>query len=249
MVKKMIASLLIMLVVVIGTFASYSIAQSDTRGIKVDTYSAESVSVVGASGVSSKYVYGTNDGSPTDKYEIHCKNAGGVFNTCGSSCPEGAPCAAVCVYTCDNIPIIATGDVEFEGSLGGYHLDTDLDVKSGANGKTEVVTSTGVTTVEILPEEAIVKAFGPESKNVEVKLEEKTYNNVPAVVYKIEGTHNGKFLGIFKIGARYQAAVDAETGDVLEWNGPWWSFLITGEPDEPVVKDKVAPIDPVGVLE
>ena len=47
------------------------------------------------------------------------------------------------------------------------------------------------------------------------------------VVYELTGNKEGKFLGIFKIMAKVQAQVDAETGNVKVIK-PWWSFLASG---------------------
>lgn len=47
------------------------------------------------------------------------------------------------------------------------------------------------------------------------------------VVYELTGNKEGKFLGIFKIMAKVQAQVDAETGDVKVIK-PWWAFLASG---------------------
>jgi len=90
-------------------------------------------------------------------------------------------------------------------------------------------------------EHARKNAFGNTNGNIlEAELTEKTYNNAPQVIYRLEEEHQGKFLGLFNIKARYEAEVNAQTGDVLSWDGPWWAFLITGEPQKPAVaKDEV----------
>src|SRR3989344_710318 len=91
--------------------------------------------------------------------------------------------------------------------------------------------------VKVLPHDAVRNAFGSEVENVEINIEERENNNIPKVIYKVNGEdYKGRFLGIFKIRTRYEAEIDAETVDVLEWKGPWWAFLITGEPAKPEIR-------------
>lgn len=70
------------------------------------------------------------------------------------------------------------------------------------------------------------------ANNVSIEIRERSSErNEPRVVYHAEADRPGKFLGIFKIRARYEASIDAETGEVVEFNGPWWAFLITSDVD------------------
>ena len=64
--------------------------------------------------------------------------------------------------------------------------------------------------------------------NFTIQLREKIHNNIPKVVYNIEANKNGKFLGVFKLKMKSSAQIDPETGEVLEVNAPWWTFLVTG---------------------
>ena len=228
----MIYGVVLMLLVALSLFAGSAIA-IDGVGVKsvqvAEIYSAESKDYT-------KVVY-DSDSDYEQKYRNNCVSLGGTFNTCGSYCDEDENCPAVCVYTCENIPFDESKQGYVEGETR-YQVDPDLKVKSVIDGIIKVEKSDGdLYTVKVKPSEAVVYAFGSSVPDADVKLEEKTYNNVPSVVYKVDADHEGKFLGIFKIQARYQAAVDASTGDVVEWNGPWWAFLITGEPEKPVVKE------------
>jgi len=65
-----------------------------------------------------------------------------------------------------------------------------------------------------------------------IELREEVHRNIPRVVYNIETNRNGRFLGIFKMKARLEAAIDSETGEVVDVNIPWWIFLLLGD-DEP----------------
>ncbi len=49
-----------------------------------------------------KIIYGMDAPNGTAVFEQDCREKGGVFNTCGSSCASDAEvCAAVCAYTCE----------------------------------------------------------------------------------------------------------------------------------------------------
>lgn len=67
------------------------------------------------------------------------------------------------------------------------------------------------------------------SINGSIKKIEKTYNNVPTVIYNIETNKHGKFLGIFKITLKMGVEVDPDTGEVIDKHKPWWAFLVSGE--------------------
>lgn len=52
-----------------------------------------------------KIVYGTSRDLDVGALREHCSGLRGMFNECGSICAPGAEaCAAVCAYTCENIP-------------------------------------------------------------------------------------------------------------------------------------------------
>ena len=282
---KIIASVLIMLVMVFGVFASYSIAKSDDE---IDSYEdcveagypvqeTAPLRCMTSDGVTfvqgkdkpklrdaikdkfTKFVYGTGNVPQISK--AHCTSVGGTFNTCGSLCSDGEVCVKVCALTCENVPITSDSSSEFKikeknGNVeieyksedskykmkykdgSEYEFESKLKIKNMMENEIEFEDSDGVVgNVKVLPQEAIEKAFSTEAGDVKIKLEEKSYNNVPKVIYKVDGDSNGKFLGIFKMKARYQAEIDANTGDVLGWNGPWWAFMITGEPNKPIIKD------------
>ncbi len=63
-----------------------------------------------------------------------------------------------------------------------------------------------------------------------MELKEKIHQNIPRVIYHIEGNKPGRFLGIFKFAMRVTTEVDAETGEVIKTSKPWWAFLVA-EPD------------------
>ena len=87
-----------------------------------------------------------------------------------------------------------------------------------------------------LPVPSTIKNAGI-ANNISLELVEIQHKNIPRVVYKVETNDKGRFLGIFKIAMRAQAQVDAETGEILTKNVPWWAFLVT-IPEEPSEDDE-----------
>ena len=82
--------------------------------------------------------------------------------------------------------------------------------------------------IKILPEtasERAVERLGNLGFNITLK--EVGKGDKAKVVYELTGNKEGKFLGIFKIMAKVQAQVDAETGEVKIIK-PWWAFLAKG---------------------
>ena len=55
--------------------------------------------------------------------------------------------------------------------------------------------------------------------------------NQVRAVYEVQAQRNSKVLGIFSARMQVQAQVDAETGETIQLNKPWWAFLAV-EPDE-----------------
>ena len=67
--------------------------------------------------------------------------------------------------------------------------------------------------------------------NCSVQLREVGSGNQTKMVYKTKVQRTSRVLGLFRARMNVQAQVDAETGDVVSVNKPWWAFLAT-EPEE-----------------
>ncbi|MEM3422249.1 MAG: hypothetical protein QXF35_03405 [Candidatus Bilamarchaeaceae archaeon] len=63
--------------------------------------------------------------------------------------------------------------------------------------------------------------------NCLIELKEVGQGNETRAVYKIEAKKRVKILGIFDAEMPVDAEVDAENGEVLKTNVPWWAFLTT----------------------
>jgi hypothetical protein len=85
-----------------------------------------------------------------------------------------------------------------------------------------------VAEIKIMPETASERAIGALGDiGFTTTLKEVGKADESKPVYELTGNKQGKFLGIFKITARVQAQVDAESGEVKVIK-PWWSFLASG---------------------
>lgn len=83
--------------------------------------------------------------------------------------------------------------------------------------------------IKIMPETASQKAIERLGElDFTIELKEVGRGDNAQVVYELTGKKAGRFLGIFKILTRVSAQVDAETGEIIKVEKPWWSFLVVG---------------------
>jgi len=64
-----------------------------------------------------------------------------------------------------------------------------------------------------------------------IELKEANVGDQVRAVYNFQAQRNSKVFGIFNARMQVQAQVDAETGEVIQVNKPWWAFLAV-EPEE-----------------
>ncbi len=64
-----------------------------------------------------------------------------------------------------------------------------------------------------------------------IELREANLGNQVRAVYEVQAQRNSKVFGIFSARMQVQAQVDAETGEIIRVNKPWWAFLAV-EPEE-----------------
>ncbi len=61
--------------------------------------------------------------------------------------------------------------------------------------------------------------------NCNAELKEEIIDGERRLVYEFSGEKEAKLFGLFRIRARIISLVDAQTGQVLDIEKPWWSFL------------------------
>jgi hypothetical protein len=83
--------------------------------------------------------------------------------------------------------------------------------------------------IKIMPETASEKAIARLGElGFTISLKEVGNNNESKPAYELTGQKEVKLLGFIKTKAKVSASVDAETGEVLSTEKPWWSFLASG---------------------
>ena len=111
-------------------------------------------------------------------------------------------------------------------------VESKLEIREELEGnlsKVKIKKSNGnETELKVLPDRASEIAKEKlRARNISIEIREIEERNIPRVVYHASGDRPGKFLGIFKIKARYEASINPETGEVTNFRGPWWAFLVT----------------------
>jgi len=64
--------------------------------------------------------------------------------------------------------------------------------------------------------------------NYEEELKEELINGQKTVIYEISGEKEAKLFGLFKIRARIISQINAQNGELINIDKPWWSFLASG---------------------
>jgi uncharacterized membrane protein YkoI len=86
-------------------------------------------------------------------------------------------------------------------------------------------TSGGDKQINITPLDAISVTETPTKELVsEIEIKEEAQKPI----YSVKGTKQTAILFIIPIAMQVETKVDAETGNVMTVNKPWWSFLTTG---------------------
>lgn len=84
--------------------------------------------------------------------------------------------------------------------------------------------------VKYLPDQASAIALKKVNKNLEglqseIELKEMNIENKDRVVYEVKAEKNITILGLFKSNLKVNAYVDAETGEIIKLEQPWWIAL------------------------
>jgi len=69
------------------------------------------------------------------------------------------------------------------------------------------------------------------SGNCSIELKEVGAGENARAAYEVKTQRSSRVFGIFRVRMNVQAQVDAETGEVIRTNKPWWAFLAS-EPEE-----------------
>lgn len=122
--------------------------------------------------------------------------------------------------------------LRIKSESGDEKVETNLEIKEEIEGEKstlKVKKKDGEEIeIKVLPSQAKKIALDSleSSEIINVTLEEKVHKNIPRVIYNIQTNKNGKFLGVWKIGMKFSAEIDSETGEIITTSKPWWSFLV-----------------------
>lgn len=88
--------------------------------------------------------------------------------------------------------------------------------------------------IKVMPDTASQKALErlrlkvcSEEDGCSIQLKEVGEGQDATMAYELKTQRKSKFLGIFNSNMDVEAQVDAETGEIIKVNKPWWSFLAT----------------------
>lgn len=65
--------------------------------------------------------------------------------------------------------------------------------------------------------------------NCSVQLKEVSSGNNSSLAYEVKARKHVKFLGLFDTDMDVQAQVNAETGEIINVEKPWWAFLVSNK--------------------
>jgi len=126
--------------------------------------------------------------------------------------------------------------------VGGKSAESFMNIKQETvNGKAKLSTqlSNGKNTeIKIMPDAASETALErlrlkncSEEQECSIELKEVGSGENVKAAYEIKTQRTSRIFGLFGARMRVQAQVDAETGEIIRVNKPWWAFLAS-EPAE-----------------
>ena len=161
----------------------------------------------------------------------------GKCNPLTSTCPIGCTCTGE-TTTCpteESKPTTTSVESTTGTSVVEIKKNEDkLEIKSGTfsatskevfvikESKLYMQTSSGNTQIKVMPEQAVSSSMIEKVDNVELETSEEK------AVYSISGSSSGKLLLVIPLKAEINVKINAETGEIISTEKPWWSFLAFG---------------------
>ncbi|MEI6731344.1 MAG: hypothetical protein WCK90_01555 [archaeon] len=136
-----------------------------------------------------------------------------------------------------NISIESLNDSQLEIIAGKINAKTGLNltVEDLKNGTLGSILRTHLSNgreaeIKFMPDKASERArevMGAkcEERNCTLELKEVGKGNETRLAYEIKTDKDAKFLFLINVKKQFSANIDAETGNVTDVRGPWWSFL------------------------
>ncbi|MFH0808159.1 MAG: hypothetical protein V1888_00910 [archaeon] len=123
-----------------------------------------------------------------------------------------------------------------ELNVGGARAETGLQLDSKDVGGKAVLSaklSNGKDSeIKIMPDTASERAIERlqlkvcnEEAGCQIELKEVGEGNEARLAYEVKAQKTSRVFGLFKKDMQVEAQVDAESGEVIQSNKPWWAFL------------------------
>ncbi len=149
------------------------------------------------------------------------------------------------VYTNENgdqIRVRELAQNRYEFIFGNYSAKTELEIEEETEGnrtKFKIKLKNGQDSkIKIMPEVASETALARlrlkvcnESRNCSIELKEVGQGNQTKLAYEARARKTFKILGFIKNREEVRTRIDAETGEVISTNRPWWAWMAS-EDDE-----------------
>ena len=162
-----------------------------------------------------------------------------------SECLEGCKCVGA-VMSC---PTETGKTMTIQAGRSGGIITINVD-KTEVNTTLELEQETNKTTnktklkaklsngrkaeIKVMPDTASERAIErlrlkvcSEENNCTIILKEVGKGNESALAYELQAERHYKLLALFRIKALNKVEIDAETGEIIAVNKPWWAFLAT----------------------
>jgi len=131
--------------------------------------------------------------------------------------------------------ISAHSDMNFNEEINGTQTKLKAQLSNGRNAEIKIMPDTASETALARLRLRVCN----ETNNCTIELKEVGKENQIRVAYEIQVQKRAKVFGLFKAQMRIQTQVDAENGEIVQTNRPWWSFLASEEDEVEEEDDKL----------
>ena len=120
--------------------------------------------------------------------------------------------------------------------VGSFNITEDFDNTTNQTRLRTKLSNGRGAEIKIMPEAASERALEVLKtkceNNCTIELKEVGSGNDTKLAYEYQEQSQVRVFGLFKAKMKVQAQVDAETGEVIQQQKPWWSFLASQEKSE-----------------
>ena len=128
--------------------------------------------------------------------------------------------------------------LEVGGRSAGTSMKLDQEMINGQTKLTAKLSNGRDAEIKVMPDKASDTALERlrlkncvEADGCSIELKEVGEGEGAKLAYEVKTQRQSKLFGLFGANMNVEAQVDAETGEVISVNKPWWAFLAS-EPEE-----------------